>query len=64
LKSPGNGATSAPPALGDLFEGKTAKDNEPTIYICENFACQEPVVGAKALEEALDRLEQGDEQKT
>ena len=46
-----------PAPLEGLFAGKTAKDNQPTIYLCENFTCQEPVVGAEELAEALSRLD-------
>lgn len=46
LKSPAE-ATEVP-----LLEGKTAQGTV-TTYICENFACQAPLVGAEAVERAL-----------
>jgi hypothetical protein len=36
-------------ALRPLFEGKTARGAEPTVFICENFACQAPVHGKDAI---------------
>ena len=36
-----------------LLAGKTAKGGVVTTYLCENFACQEPLVGAESLESAL-----------
>jgi len=44
-------ATGAPPAeLAALFEGKEAVGGAVTVYVCENFACQAPLVGAEAVE--------------
>ncbi|MGC4006121.1 MAG: hypothetical protein QM811_24575 [Pirellulales bacterium] len=45
-----------PPALTDLFAGKTAVDGRPTLYVCENFACQTPVVGEDAIAKRLTEL--------
>jgi hypothetical protein len=39
-----------------LFAGKSAATNEPALYVCENFACQEPAVGLAAIEAALDKI--------
>ena len=36
-----------------LLEGKDYVDGRPTVYICENFACQAPITRT---EEALPRL--------
>ena len=36
-----------------LLEGKTAIDGKATLYVCENFACQAPLVGADAAEKEL-----------
>jgi uncharacterized protein YyaL (SSP411 family) len=36
-------------ALNPLFEGKVAIDGRPTLYVCENFACREPVAGKDAV---------------
>jgi uncharacterized protein YyaL (SSP411 family) len=43
-------------ALEAMFAGKDAAPPEPTVYICENFACQAPVVGKAAALEAIARL--------
>ena len=40
--------------LVPLLQGKQALD-EVTTYICQNFACQAPLVGAAALEEELKK---------
>jgi len=36
-----------------LLADRPAKDGQVTTYICENFACQSPVVGVEALKSAL-----------
>ena len=47
-------ATGAPPPeLAALFEGKEAVGGAVTVYVCANFACQEPLVGADAVEKAF-----------
>jgi uncharacterized protein len=53
-KRPGKGES---PALAGIFAGKTSgksKSAGPTLYVCENFACQEPVQGKKAILAALN----------
>jgi uncharacterized protein YyaL (SSP411 family) len=42
--------------LDELFAGKASGDGQPVLYICENFACQEPAVGLAAIESQLERL--------
>ncbi|VTR91440.1 thioredoxin domain-containing protein : Uncharacterized protein OS=Blastopirellula marina DSM 3645 GN=DSM3645_08327 PE=4 SV=1: Thioredox_DsbH: GlcNAc_2-epim [Gemmata massiliana] len=43
-------ATGAPPAeLAPLFEGKEAVNGAVTVFVCENFACRSPLVGAAAV---------------
>ena len=42
-------------SLVPLLADRPAKDGQITTYICENFACQAPVVGVEALREILDR---------
>lgn len=42
--------------LAEILRGKTAVNGEPTLYICEGFTCQAPVVGEAAIEEALQKL--------
>lgn len=41
------------PALEPLFQGRTAVDGQPTLYICENFACQSPLVGTAAIQNGV-----------
>jgi uncharacterized protein len=36
-----------------LLRGRRALDDEPTAYVCERFACQAPVTGAKHLADRL-----------
>ncbi|HEY1188854.1 MAG TPA: thioredoxin domain-containing protein, partial [Gemmata sp.] len=46
---------SGPPVaeLAPLFEGKEAVGGAVTVYVCENFACRAPLVGAEAAEAAF-----------
>jgi uncharacterized protein YyaL (SSP411 family) len=44
------------PRLDELFKGKSSRDGQPALYICQNFACQEPAVGLAAIESALERI--------
>jgi uncharacterized protein YyaL (SSP411 family) len=43
-------------ALDELFAGKASSASDPTLYICENFACQEPAVGREAALAALEKV--------
>ena len=57
-------STNATPAnasanLVSLFAGKMAISPPPTLYVCENFACQSPVSGPAAIAEKLDTLSCG-----
>jgi len=45
-------ATGSP--LDGLFEGKEQGTEEPALYVCENFACGEPVFGQQTVLERLD----------
>jgi hypothetical protein len=40
--------------LDGAFAGKQAIDGEPTLFVCENFSCQAPVVGVDAIAERLE----------
>jgi uncharacterized protein YyaL (SSP411 family) len=51
LKSTGPEVQPAEDAV-ELLAGKEAK-GEVTTYICQNFTCQEPLVGVEAVEVAL-----------
>jgi uncharacterized protein YyaL (SSP411 family) len=42
--------------LDDLFAGKTSSDGQPVLYICQNFACQEPAVGLEEIENHLSAV--------
>jgi uncharacterized protein YyaL (SSP411 family) len=46
LRAPGEAPRSA--ALDPLFAGKAPEGAEPTVFVCENFACQTPVSGKEA----------------
>jgi uncharacterized protein YyaL (SSP411 family) len=43
--------------LDGLFAGKSAPTGEPVLYICQNFACQEPATGLGAIKTALTKLQ-------
>ncbi len=50
---------AAPPEKGPLealFAGRTAIGEEPTLYICESFACQAPVLGVEQIGNAIAKL--------
>jgi hypothetical protein len=34
-----------------MFAGKEAVGGAVTVYVCENFTCQSPLVGAEAVEQ-------------
>ncbi len=46
-------ASPALAGLVPLLADRPAEDGQVTTYICENFACQAPVVGLAALDGAL-----------
>jgi uncharacterized protein YyaL (SSP411 family) len=49
----------APPAKGlldPLFANRTAIDNQPTLYICQNFTCEAPISGLAQIELAVAKL--------
>jgi uncharacterized protein len=48
-------AESASP-LEPLFAGRTANKNDLALYVCENFACQTPVIGREAVLKAIAGL--------
>ena len=41
------------PAARALTEGKTTRNDETTIYICRNKACQDPISDLNLLKQAL-----------
>jgi uncharacterized protein YyaL (SSP411 family) len=42
--------------LDPLFDGRATSQNELTLFVCENFACQMPVTGRDAILNAISRL--------
>ena len=42
--------------LNSLFAGKASGADVPTVYVCENFACQQPVTGQAAAKELWKTL--------
>jgi len=42
--------------LAPLFAGKVALESLPSIYVCENCVCSEPIAGKQAAIEAWDHL--------
>jgi len=53
------GAGEEPGILQPAFAGKKMLEAEPTVFLCENFACQAPVAGREAVVRLWDRLAQG-----
>jgi uncharacterized protein YyaL (SSP411 family) len=51
LAAPG----AARPDVVGLLADRPAVDGQVTTYVCENFTCRAPLVGAEAVEEALCR---------
>jgi uncharacterized protein len=49
------GSKKPPAILEELLSGRTA-GSDPTLYVCEGFSCQEPAVGAAAIESRLNQL--------
>ncbi|WP_254513556.1 thioredoxin domain-containing protein [Anatilimnocola floriformis] len=50
---------AVPKILNPLLEGKEgAPDKQPHLYVCQDFACQAPAVGAEAIENAWARLQE------
>jgi len=48
--------TGGSAALDPLFSGKESVQAEPTVFLCDNFACEAPVAGTQAVTELLERL--------
>jgi uncharacterized protein YyaL (SSP411 family) len=43
-------------ALAGLFVGKSSGAVAPSVYVCQNFTCQAPVIGLEAVLRAWDEL--------
>jgi uncharacterized protein len=52
-KSPPTGRSAA---LEPLFSGKESQSPEPTVFICQNFACENPLYGREAAVKRLNEL--------
>lgn len=52
---PVNGSGARSSHLDPLFEGRTGGSGGPTVYICQDFACQAPVAG-DAIEATWQKL--------
>jgi uncharacterized protein YyaL (SSP411 family) len=48
--------TSGSATLDPVFSGKELQQAEPTVFLCDNFACQSPVSGNEAVTELWERL--------
>ena len=46
--------------LKEVFAGKHQQDENVTTFICENFTCQQPVMGRQAFRETLDTMSEGE----
>ncbi len=53
---PPNSEHEMPGALTSLLTGKSTSGPQPTAYVCENFACQEPAQGGEAILASWERL--------
>lgn len=51
--------TGSSAALASLFAGKQSRGSEPTVFVCERFACQAPVSGTAAVLDTWKRLAAG-----
>lgn len=40
-----------PPVTPSLLEGKEKQENQPTVYVCQNYSCKAPLVGEKQINE-------------
>lgn len=45
-----------PESAPEPFQELTSVGGEPTLYLCEDFECEEPVAGHKAIHEVLEKL--------
>ena len=52
----GNRNSARSPHLDELFAGKSSPDGGPTLYVCQNFACQAPAIGSAAIDARLRTL--------
>jgi hypothetical protein len=50
--------SGSPPASIPLLHNKPAVNDTVTVYVCENFACQAPLVGAEAVQDQFGQPRQ------
>jgi hypothetical protein len=55
-RDPSNTAAHRSALLDELFAGKESPDGRPVLYVCQNFACQEPAVGLEAIKSKLEQV--------
>ncbi len=48
--------TGRSPSLDPIFAGKTPQQQQPTVYLCEGFACQEPRIGESQIRQLWQEL--------
>jgi len=53
------GVTAPPSALSAIFAGKEPQSPGPTVFICQEFACQAPIHGKEAALQAWQNLPTG-----
>jgi len=51
-----NGRGKQSGLLDPLFAGRAASNGQTTLYVCENFTCQAPIVGAAQIKESIATL--------
>jgi uncharacterized protein YyaL (SSP411 family) len=63
LREEGSSAGNGSPALSKIFQGKAPLPPGPTVFVCEDFACQSPVSGKDAALAKFAELEGGAQRK-
>ena len=56
LRDPNNRVAHRSAQLDKLFAGKSSRDGQPVLYVCQNFTCEQPAVGLAAIEARLNAL--------
>ncbi len=51
-----SGGATLSPHLAALFDGKTLQGDPPTLYVCQDFTCQEPAHGKAMALRRIDTL--------
>jgi uncharacterized protein YyaL (SSP411 family) len=49
----------APKSLAELMQGKEMSGGQPTLFVCEGFACRAPAVGKEQIALTLDAMTKG-----